>query len=936
VGSDNAFRGVKPVEPAQASASVGGRLPRPASTFVGRAEDVAHLSGLVGARRLVTLVGPSGIGKTRLAVEVAARVAAAYPKGVWLVDLARVTNARDVPSAVISVLGVPPEPGRDPIESIISHLDGEPALLVLDACGHLVEAAASVAAPLLEATAGVTVLATSDGPLGVPGEAVVALGPLPVPESSASLATAASVLGADAVALFRDRAVASTAGAFQLRDEVAAEVASICRSLDGIPLAIELVATRMGDVSPADINARLADRFRRLAGDDGAAPLAHHRLRVALECTYDLLSPSEAALLRRLSAFTGGATLRAVEHVCCDESVPQGGLIDLLTELVSQSLVVADTSGVRARYHLLEAVRAYGRERLVDADELDAVLARHCAWYVSTAELAWQAVTLGDEPSLAAVAADFDNIRAALDWAANGNGRDLGLRLAAAMIPFCANRGLFREGQAWLERALRSSPGASGALRARALWGVGMLAVTVGDVATSVPAAEESLALSRVAGFQRGEAEALNLLGFISVLAQDAFSAMRWSEESVARARSAGDVRWLMDALALHGRAHLLLGHVATARAVFEECRELAGTERHDAVLIGLGWAAMVAGEHQSAEDLFVRALASLQSGGDRFDTALVLSFLGELAWARTDFSAARGFLQDGRALAGVMGTPFPMVRALTGLARLALAERAADKAAELVDQACAEARRYPLPYALARALAVQATVRHASGDNDGAQAALDEAHATSLDNGDDAGAAASLCQLGRLAHARGNDERAAANYTEALWLQMHVGDAAGTASSLEGLAAIALSRGRAIHAARLLGAAGALRSAAGSYRSPEEAPDHETLVAGLRAELDPTALDRALEEGAGLSASDAVALATRGRGARDRPAYGWASLTPREREVAELAAAGLTNSEIGDRLLISSRTVQGTLLRVFSKLSITSRRELRSFGVGA
>jgi predicted ATPase/DNA-binding CsgD family transcriptional regulator len=890
---------------------------------------MAAVAALVASSRLVTVTGSSGMGKTRLAVEIAARIEGDYPNGAWLVELAPVGHADLVPQAVAAALGLDPEPGLDPTDAVVAHLADADALVVLDNCEHLLGAAAALAERLLRDCAGVRVLATSQQLLGVPGERTTSLRPLTLPGPADGMSPE-QALESEAVALFCARAAASNP-AFSLTDEVLPAVGEICGRLDGIPLAIELAAARISVLGPADIAERLGDRFRLLTGGSAMAEPRHQTLAAALGWSYDLLTSEEATLLRRMSVFAGGATLHAVEDICTGDGVPRRDAVDLLTSLVAKSLVIADTTRPRARYRLLETVRAYGHERLEETEEIEAVRTRHAAWCVTQVERAWHQVGVGNERYwVAALEADHDNLRAALEWAIGARSA-VALRLAGALTLFWKTRGYLREGQDWLRRALDAVPGAPPPARARALYGLGMLSIMRGDVAAARAAVEESLAVARTARLRRAEAQALNLLGFISIFAQDPLAAKPVLEESVAMARADGDVGSLISSLSLYGRAHLLLGDVNEARRVFQECFDLADEtgETPSAALIGLGWTTLGAGEWRRSEELFRRALTIVRHAGNRFETALVLSFLGHLAWARGKPADATALLEEGRSLSLVMGAPFPLSRCLYGLAQVALAEGDPARAAGLADEACAVAEKARLPYALVRALLVRGDVRRAKGDTEAARAAYDEALALARAHSDSVGVATALTRQARLARQRGADDEALTWLSDAIALQASAGDG-GVVSSLEAMAGLATDQGRLPVAAGLFAAAVTMRAASGSVRTPGELADYEADVGRLRAAMTPVDLEAASAQGAAMSREEAVALALRGRGARDRPTHGWASLSPTERQIVDLVAEGLTNREIGNRLFISDRTVQGHLSRVFPKLGVTSRREVR------
>ena len=517
--------------------------------------------------------------------------------------------------------------------------------------------------------------ATSQQALGVTGERTTSLSPLSLP-GAAGGTSQVEALESEAVALFCARAAASNP-AFTLTVEVLPAIAEICSRLDGIPLAIELAAARLVALGrPTSPSACMTASASSPRGAPESSPVTRRWPPPSTGAT--TCSPARR---RRCSA---ACRFSPVGPHCTPSrrSAParerrRDDAVDLLTSLVAKSLVIADTTRPRARYRILETIRAYAHDRLEEAGETNGVRARHAAWCVSIVERAWHQVGAGNERYwVTALEVDHDNVRAALEWAIGAKSA-VGLRLAAALTPFWKARGYLHEGQEWLRRALESTADAVPALRARALYGLGMLAIMQGDVALARAGVEESLSLARAGRFRRAEAQGLNLLGFISIFAQDPMAAKPVLEESVALARADGDVSSLISALSLYGRAHLLLGDVEGAGRVFQECLELEedSGDAPAAALMGLGWTALLAGELRRSEELFRRAL-SLETGvGNRFETALVLSFLGELAWSRGRLAEATDLLEEGRSVALVMGAPFPLARCLYGLAYVALAE---------------------------------------------------------------------------------------------------------------------------------------------------------------------------------------------------------------------------------------------------------------------
>ncbi len=904
-------------------------LPWALSSFVGRRRDMEEVGALVASGRLVTITGPSGMGKTRLAIEVAARLPDSPQDGVWLVELALIgatENPDLVAEAVASVFDVVPQPRQSFSEALVDRLRNATTLVLLDNCEHLAGAVVSLAGDLLVRCPGVRILATSQRVLGLPGEQVWPLEPLSLPEPENTEETS------DAVALFHARA-RSLNPRFTVTDQGAAAVAETCRRLDGIPLAIELAAARTVILSPVEIARMLDERFRLLTGGSHAAASRHRTLRAALDWSWDLLEPAERALLRRLSIFAGGAGLGEVRAVCTGGEVAREAVLDLLGALVSKSLVVADTSRSMARYRLLETVRDYGRDRIEEAGEMQATGARHARRYLQLAEQGWHRIVgASDEDGAGILEAEHDNLRSALTWFLGTGDPQSALRLCSALTPFWNAQGHFREGLDWLDRAMRGS-GAPVAMTVRALWGVGMLSLMQGDLDRATSALEESLALARRHGYDRPAMEALNLLAFISVFTKNPLTAVPLLEESVAFARARDDGGSLITALALYGRARLFSGDTEAALAVFEECRELGralGRGGETPGLVGLGWVALAQGRHAEATRLFSGLLPSVRRSGDRFQTALVLSFVGELAWRRGDHDEARRVLEESAALARAMGAPFPLARALLGLGRVAQTLGDNGMAGALVDEAVAAAQRARFPHAVVRCLVGRADLDGSTGDLEAAEARLKEALTIATDNGDRAGAGLVLRTLGTVARLGGDYQRCTSLYLEALDLAVVTGDVGGVADSLDALAALATGQDRAEHAARLFGAADSLRRACGALRPRANGFNRDTDPDAVRAAVDGADFDQAFAEGAALSLEDAVALAANSRGGPRRPATGWASLTATEVQVVDLVAEGLTNPEVASRMCVSPRTVQSHLVRIFRKVGIGSRRELR------
>lgn len=487
-------------------------LPYHPSRFIGREREIAEVGRLIIRSRLVTLTGVGGGGKTRLALEAAGPLLESFPDGIWLVELAPLSDPALAASFIAATLGLINDPSRSPLDAMVEYLRDRQLLLLLDNCEHLIETMARLVETLVHHCPDLHVLATSRERLVIDGEAVWLVPPLALPPADEQLSI--EYLAAhDAIRLFVERAAAALP-TFALTGQNAAAVAQLCRRLDGIPMALELAAARVRILRVEEIVARLDDRFRLLTGGNRAAPPRHQTLRALIDWSYDLLPPVEQRLLRRLSVFAGSFSLEEVEAVCDEEN--EGQVLDLLTQLVNKSLVVADrVSGERTRYTLHETIREYGLERLAEEDAVARMRDRHADFYRRLAEEAepqlYQATQIY---WLDQLEEKYDNLRAALNWTLieHPANAETGLRLAAALAYYWEMRGILLEGHRWLSAALEKVDAASIPLRASFYLNAGNFWLKHGGE-KRVVGADESLALYQRLEDERGIAWALRLQG---------------------------------------------------------------------------------------------------------------------------------------------------------------------------------------------------------------------------------------------------------------------------------------------------------------------------------------------------------------------------------------------------------------------------------------
>lgn len=874
------------------------------------------------ASRLVTLTGAPGIGKTRLALE----VAEVCPDPSAVVELAPVADSALMAATATSALSVQEVRGQSLNDALAAQLRARRLLLVVDNCEHLLGACADLVEAVLSGCPEVRVLATSREPLGISGELLWQVPPLSLP--AAPELGVSELLESEAVNLFVERAVAVEPD-FALNAYVAPAVAEICRRLDGIALAIELAAARVELLTPPEIARRLDDRFDLLTTGSSSDLPRHQTLEAALDWSYQLLAPSERALLRRLSVFAGDFDVHAAEAICGDDELNASVVVELLGQLVAKSLVVADTAS--GRYWLLETIRAYAGERLEGAGEAGSVREAHARFYLALAEEAEPELTgPHQERWFERLEAERSNLCAALEWSA-GHGRgEWALRLAGALVIFWRVRCHYSEGRHLLEAALATSAGATPRLQCKGLWGAGLMALTAGDPDDAIPMLEESLTGFRELGDLQGCARALLALGSSKQQSEDP-NVLALLEESAALAREAGDSWCLALALAYAGLEHVNRFALSAARPLFEECLKIsrqAGDKQSLRVgLLGLGQVAYYDGDFRSAEQVLEETVAVAEEIGDDYTKGFALQYLagvalrmGEYARAREVLDLALRLLRDSR--------PREPEFSLLTRAWLARVEHEPALARRLLEEALTRTRAGR--HAPISVLLAMGELAAEQGDARQAGRLFDEALDMSRSFGIDYHSARALHGLGELARDEGDAKRAAVLHNEALRLRHQVSNAPGIAASLEAVAGLSAASGSAEHAALLFGAASALREAKRYVRAPWEAARYEADLGLVRQVLRIDEFEKAFSEGKALTIDEAVTPVFKASDRRrPRPSRGWSSLTPRERQVASLAVDGLKNREIGDLLFISHGSVKDHLSKVFQKLGLTGRTEL-------
>ncbi len=887
--------------------SIPNNLPVRLTSFVGRQGEIAEVRTLLDETRMINLAGSGGCGKTRLALQIAAEVLDAYTDGVWLVDVAAVTDAELVPVTAAAAIGLRQEQGRTFTQTLVAHLAQKRMLIVLDNCEQVRAACAELADALLRGCPSLTILATSRETLGVESEVVWRVPSLSAPaeHTRERIETLAQY---EAVELFIDRAKRARPS-FHVTDENAPAVAQICHRLDGIPLAIELAAARTRVLSPLQICDGLARRFELLSGGARTVVPRHQTLRASMDWSHDLLSEEERSLLRRLSVFAGGFTLEAAEDVCLE------GVLDVLTQLIDRSMVVVDEAGDAVRYRLLETIRQYGAEQLSEADEDAVVCDRHAAFFASMCEEAEPHLTRIEQKEwFARLAAEDANLRGAYEWAHERGNADAQLRLCAPIWQYWYNNGRYDEGRNRLIEAAAAQTEDS-RLKAKALVGTTYIDWMRGDMEEGAATAAEALEIARRVGDRYLEADALHRLAD-HIGRTDASRGSAMIDEAERLARAVGDDGLIAAVLGDSAWAHL--DEPLVARPLSEEAIERARRSGNDQIarqqMDCLVYTTWFLGNLRSARVLAEELATESRSVGDKdmLHSALIwlTHFRFELGepdpWTALDEAE---YVGESMYAAGMM----MMARAHHAWA--------------VGDPLTVELMREWIPVYAVWAPAGQpqlclAECELAFGLAEDARGHLDEALPILRQYGG-ASSVRGLLVKGRLDGDEDMLHEALSNSAR-LGMRLHV------AQALECLAVVASNQESHREATRLTAAAQAIRDAAASkVRYAPDGDAHESDLAKLRNALGKDAFEEAWAEGAAMLLDEAIAYAQRGRGERKRPSAGWASLTPTELEVAKHVAEGLRNADIAERMFISRHTVESHLKHIYAKLGLSSRTEL-------
>lgn len=903
-------------------------LPVRLSTFIGRHDELAILDDLLRGHRCVTITGSGGAGKTRLALQSAAEHADTARDGVWWLELAPLADPSAVAVALAVAIGAHLDESRTPTDAVVARLGSRAALLVLDNCEHLVEACARVAETVLQQCPNVRLIATSRVPLGMPGEMTWRVPPLAVP-SPTQAATRTGIERFDAVRLFVERA-RHAKSTFRMTETNGPVVAEICQRLDGIPLAIELAAARTRSLSPSKILAGLSDSLRILTGGSLLVLPRHQTLDASIRWSSALLDERARRLLIRLSMFRGTFDLVGAESVCIDDGLAVTEILDSLERLIDHSLIVALDGEQEGRFQILETVRQFGERQLEAEGTRTRWAANHAKYYAQLAqEVGPQCETGRQFHAVRMIEAERDNIRAALAWHRDSANVSAFAEMVCDLAPFWDVGGDRLEGTTWATRALELLPIDPNVLRARLSAYRGEWRLTMGSFRGALDDCSVAMSMGESLGDAKAAGRGSSTLTTVLAYADLERWRPRW-EKTVELLTEAGDMFALAGTLTWGAVPLIRRGHTNDGIAALDRARPYVLATGQPLLkasqLLWEGFAANQAGDPARAEELASAALASNALGapprveGAEIVVAIARGLRGlPRRTSREYMERADRARRDGENLT---------IDSASVMAALELLREQPDEARKMIDRWLAE-RADVVPMVKCEGTVIGAQAAFHVGDFDDAwqrsEALLEQATACQHVLFQ----AKALVLRGAILLTRNETTRAEEMVRRGITLHADHGNRVWLCEGIEVLAAITIACGDVVEGARLLGSAGAARSAMDVRLGLPFRGIVTAAEATARVALGDAEFERAVNAGALLSLDETLAFVQRSRGARGRPARGWDSLSPAERQAAGLVCDGLSNREIAERLLMSSETVKTHLAHIFTKLDINKRAQL-------
>jgi predicted ATPase/class 3 adenylate cyclase len=854
-------------------------LPGQLTSFVGRKKEIRQVENLLKKNRLVTLTGQGGTGKTRLSLQVAEELSEYFLDGVWLVELGRLADPDLLTQAAANALGMHLSAGPQTIYFLIDYLQSKSLLLIFDNCEHLIDSCARLSDALLRACPHLSILASSREALGIEGETSFRVPPLTFPKVDELLENLTQF---EAIRLFVERARAALPG-FQITEENAPAITQVCQRLDGIPLAIELAASRLKLLSAEEIAIRLDDRFRLLTGGSRAALARYQTLRASVDWSYELLTPVERVLLQHLSVFAGSWTLEAAEFVGCGEDIESCGVLDLLGQLVDKSLVSIEPGTLyETRYRMLETIRQYAHEKLVEARQSEPARQRHLEYYLDLAE---RVEFNFHGPKYTATSerleTELDNIRLALGWCLEGRSNtswdpEPGLRLASALGDYWYFNGRMNEGFLCLERLLVSETEQRGTQpistqrvkwRAKALRVAGYLAIWLRDFNKALSMSEESRDLFRELGPEgrRGYALALENLGWLGQGGNFDLPMEALLAEAAAIFKEVGDAIQENECRLCKGIKAILNNNLDLAKLYLEEdlaFRKGIGDKVGAAnTLRWLGEFAFLLDDWEKAKILYNESQDLFLQAKSIYDYLYLLLAMGYIEHSQGNYDQAAQYYQSALDLARKRGEITAIYQAAFSLGYLAIIQRNYTEAAIIYERNLELMRKHDHPAYIAFSLVDLGYLAWEQGDYKGAEQKFDEGLAILQKIGVSQSEPNAQSGSGRVAFAQGEYDRAREFFDASIELQQVI-NTRNIPDNLEAIAYVEAAQDNDILATHLLGATQAWYYKYQYMRTPKEHEMRKNTIVSLKQSMGEEVFAAAWEEGSAMTLEQAVAFA--------------------------------------------------------------------------
>ncbi len=838
-------------------------LPAQLTSFIGREDLLQKLKNLFRQTRLLTLIGSGGSGKTRLAMQTAADIIDEFSNGVFITEIASVTDGALVVQTLLNSLGVKEEPGRTSDETLNSYLKDKEMLIIMDNCEHLINECAKLAEMLLSNCAKLKIIATSREALNCSGEQAFRVPSLSIPDTSVGN-TPENIIQYESVCLFLERALSVNQN-FKITKENAHALAKICKRLDGIPLAIELAAVRTKILSVEKIYDRLDDRFNLLTGGRRTSLPRQQTLKALIDWSYDLLPEKEKILWSRLSAFTDGWTLESAEEICSDDKISNSEIFDLLITLVEKSIILYDE--VKERYRILETIKQYGEVKLNELKETDEILSKHLHYFMELSETA-ESKLEGSETLnwLERLESEHGNLQSAIAWSVKSGNREEGERLAGALGNFWIIRGYYSTGRLLLESILKNIQEISKPVLGKILLRAGGLSRLQGDTEVAKKFYEESLELSREQNNKKSIIECLNDLGIIENNQGNYEQAKKFCEESLALRRELGDKIGISRSLNNFGLVEFNLGNYEQAQKFFKESisikRDLGDKRGISNTLSNMGNIAINQGDYEGAQKFLEESLTIRRELGDKNGIAGSLNSLGFMSYNQGKYENARRFYEDSLSLRRELGDKSGIAVSIHNLALLFYNNENYEEAQRLNEESLALRKELGDKLGIAESLNNLGNVFSNQEKYEQAAKFFEESHAIFIKLQEKQGISKSLKNLGNLSYYMKNHDIARKYFSESLDLSRELGDKSGIAESLIGFAGILCENNNLSDSVKLLTAAESALKNIGVVLEIDKQNLKDKIISDLHGKLSDEEFTNYFNEGKKMTLDEAVDLA--------------------------------------------------------------------------